>query len=120
MDVFFIEDDELLEIYNGIWNKVSNSIKKELDCEPIYNKTFVKTRIKSYDHEATDFHYNEIPKVCSNYTCLAVISLDSVLKKDQDYYLQVFLKKCECINKRKKVIRHITDHLENSSGESDE
>ena len=27
---FFIEDDELLEIYNGIWNKVSNSIKKEL------------------------------------------------------------------------------------------
>ena len=67
-----------------------------------------------------DFHYNEIPKVCSNYTCLAVISLDSVLKKDQDYYLQVFLKKCKCINKRKKVIRHITDHLENSSGESDE
>ena len=27
---FFIEDDELLEIYNGIWNKVSNSTKKEL------------------------------------------------------------------------------------------
>ena len=27
---FFIEDDELLEIYNSIWNKVSNSINKEL------------------------------------------------------------------------------------------
>ena len=25
---YFIEDDELLERYNGIWNRVSNSIKK--------------------------------------------------------------------------------------------
>ena len=24
--------------YNGIWNKVSNSIKKKLDCNSIYNK----------------------------------------------------------------------------------
>ena len=31
MDVLFIEDNELLEKYNNIWNKVSNSIKKELD-----------------------------------------------------------------------------------------
>ena len=30
--------DELLENYNGIWNKVSVSTKKELDCESIYNK----------------------------------------------------------------------------------
>ena len=35
MDVFFIKDDEFLEKYNGTWNKVSNSIKKELYCEPI-------------------------------------------------------------------------------------
>ena len=31
-----IEDDELLKNY--IWNKVSQSIKKELDSKPIYNK----------------------------------------------------------------------------------
>ena len=29
---FSIEDDDLLEIYSGIRNKVSNGIKKELDC----------------------------------------------------------------------------------------
>ena len=40
----------------------------------------------------------KIPKVDSNHTCLAVISLDSVLKKD-DYYLQVFLKECKYIEK---------------------
>ena len=50
MDVFFIEDDELLEKYNSnsVINSISNSIKKELDCEPIYNKIFLKIKIKSY------------------------------------------------------------------------
>ena len=32
---FFIED-ELLDIYNNVWNRLRNSIKKELDCKPIY------------------------------------------------------------------------------------
>ena len=29
MEVFLIEDDELLKKYNDIWNKASNSIEKE-------------------------------------------------------------------------------------------
>ena len=44
---FSIEDDELMKKYNNIWNKVSNSVKKEFDSEPIYNKKFLKTKIKS-------------------------------------------------------------------------
>ena len=51
-DVFFIEDNELLEKNNSIWNKVNNIIKKELDCEPIYNKNFLKTKTRSYGNEA--------------------------------------------------------------------
>ena len=57
----------------------------------------------------------------SNHTCLAVVGLDSALKKDDNYYLQVFLKECKYIEK--KVIRHIHDNLSDFSysfGESDE
>ena len=57
----------------------------------------------------------------SNYTCLAVISLDSALKKDENYYLQVFLKECKYIEK--KVVCHIHDTLSDlsfCSGESNE
>ena len=35
---FLIEDDDLLEKYNTIWNKVSVGIKKELDIGPVCNK----------------------------------------------------------------------------------
>ena len=35
---FLIEDDDLLEKYNAIQNKVSADNKKEFDREPVYNK----------------------------------------------------------------------------------
>ena len=59
-------------------------------------------------------------KVNSNQTCLAVISLDSALKKDENYYLQLFLKECKYIEK--KVITQINGNLSDfpSSDESDE
>ena len=45
----------------------------------------------------------------SNHTFLAVIILDSALKKDENYYPQMFLKECKCIEK--KVIRHTNNDL---------
>ena len=35
-----IKDDELLKKYTDIWIKVSNCIKREHDCGPIYQKIF--------------------------------------------------------------------------------
>ena len=58
-----------------------------------------------------------IPKVDSSHTCLAVISLDSALKKDENYYLQVFLKEYKYIEK--KVVMHINDNLSDFSSSSD-
>ena len=117
---FLIEDDDLLEKYNTIWGKVSVNIKKEFDSEPVCNKEFLKTKIKSHGDEVTDFYDKKVPKVDSNDTCLAVISLDSALKKNYNYYLQVLLKQCKYIEQ--KVISHINDNLSDfsSSDDSDE
>ena len=35
---FLIEDDDLLEKYNTVWDKVSADIKKEFDSEPAYQE----------------------------------------------------------------------------------
>ena len=80
----------------------------------------MKTKIKSHGDEIADFYKKKIPKVDSNHTCLAVISLDSALKEDENYYPQVFLKEYKYIEK--KVIRHINDNLSDfsSSDASDE
>ena len=62
-------------------NKVSNSIWKEFDCKPIYNKKFLKTKIKFCGYEDTDFYDKEMPKVGSICISQTVVLLDFVLKK---------------------------------------
>ena len=78
----------------------------------------MKTKIKFHGDEVTDFYDKEIPKFDFNHTYLAVISLDSALKKNGNYYSQVFLKECKCISK--KVVRHIHDNLSDFSYSSDD
>ena len=60
----------------------------------------------------------KIPMVDSSHTCLAVISLDSAVKKTENYCPQVFLKECKYIDKN--VIRHIYDNLSDFSPFHDE
>ena len=65
---------------------------KKIDSEPVYNKELFKTKIKTHGDDVQDFYDKKIPKVDSNHTCLAAISLDSALKKErwQLLYARVF------------------------------
>ena len=45
-----------------------------------------KVLIFENQNKISDFYDEEIPNVDSNYTCLAVISLETALKKDENYY----------------------------------
>ena len=78
---FLIQGDDLLEKYHNIWDKVSTDIRKEFDNKSVYNKEYLKAKIKSHGDEVTDFYDKEISKIDPNHTYLAVISLDFVLKK---------------------------------------
>ena len=101
---FLIENYDILEKYNTIWDKVSADIKKEFDSKPVYNENFLNKKIKSDGDEVADFYDKEIPRVDSNHMCFAVTRLDSTLKKDENYYLQLLLKKCKYIKKKKLAI----------------
>ena len=41
---FLIEDDDLLEKYNTIWDIVSADVKKEFGSKTAYKKEFLKTK----------------------------------------------------------------------------
>ena len=79
MDLFLIKDDDLLEKYSTIWDKVSADVKKEFDKNLSTIKNFLETKIKSHGDEVTDFYDKEIPKAESNQTFVAVISLECAL-----------------------------------------
>ena len=75
---FLIENNDLLEKHNTIWDRVSADIKKEFDRKPVYNKKIFENQIKAIKLQI-----------------FTVISLDSAPNKDENYYPQVFLKECK-------------------------
>ena len=66
-------------------------LKKNLISNLSSTKLFWNSENKPYGDESTNIHDKELPKVDSNYTCLAVISFDSVFKMDafKNYYRQL-------------------------------
>ena len=79
-----IKDYESLEKYNEIWEKVKNGIKKEFDCEPVYNEKYLKAKIKSSKGKIkTNFHNDKTPKKGSNFICLSAILIILLLEQVQ-------------------------------------
>ena len=112
---FLIKDDELLEKYNEIWEKVRNSIKKEFDSKPVYSEKYLKTKTKSSKEKInTNFDINKIPKEGSQYIYLSVILIDFVFRTGKSYYPQVVLQECKYVVKQKKMSEYITEEIEKS------
>ena len=97
--------------------------KKKFGSKSVYNKKYLKTKIKSYNGKInTHFHSNTMLKEGSQWICLSVILIDSVCRKYKSYNLQVFLEKfvkfvrfVKNVVKEKKTSEFITDDIEISS-----
>ena len=112
--LFLIRDDELLEKINETLEKVTNSIKiKEFDSKLVFDEKHLKTKIRSCNEKIkTNFYNNKIPKEDSQCICLSVILIDSLYRKNENYYPQVFLEECKYVLKEKKMRKYITDDIE--------
>ena len=79
---FSVDDEKLLEAYNVLWDKISNLLEKEFDCEPVCDNKYIRTKIKSYNKKMnTHFRSNKIPEGvrCASFF---IILLDSFVKVD--------------------------------------
>ena len=112
---FLIKDDELLK-KKEIWEKVKNSIKTDFYSEALYNKKYLKAKIKSFNGTiSTNFHNSEIPREACQFIFLSVILIDSVFRTAKNYYPQVFIEECKQFVKDKKIPMYINDDIEISS-----
>ena len=70
----------------------------------------------------TNFLGNGIPKENMHYTCIACITIDSVMKMNKKYFLQVYLEECKYKIKKIQMSRFINTELDldsDSDSESD-
>ena len=81
---FFIKDDEMWEIHEQIWDVIKNKLGIKFRSEPVYDKTYIKAKVREFDSKIkTNFLGNDVPKENMHYTCIACITIDSVMRMDK-------------------------------------
>ena len=63
----------------------------------------------------TNFLSDEVPKENEHYTCIACITIDSVMRMEKKNYPQVYLEECKYRMKKTKMTKFIKAELESES-----
>ena len=93
---FLIKDEEVGGEYQQIWDVIKHKLKIKFHSEPVYEYKYLKTKVREYDGVIkTNFLGNDVPKENMHYTCIACITIDSVMKMDEKYFSQVYLEECK-------------------------
>ena len=116
-----IKNDEVGEKYEKIQKKIKNLIKNKLKIkfhgQPIYENKYLKAKVREFEGEIrTNFLGKGAPKENMYYTCIACMTIDSIIKMNKKNYPQVYLE--ECKYKKIQMSRFINTELE-SDTESD-
>ena len=83
---FLTDNNEFLERYTTIWEKISNLVNKKFNSDPLYNNKYINTKIRSYNNDIkTNFHDidnkdNKLPEKNKPYKCMSLMSLDCIIK----------------------------------------
>ena len=92
---FLIKDEEVGEKYEQIW-VIKNKFKIKFHSEPVYEYKYLKTKVKEYDGPIKrNFSGNGILKENMHYTCIACITIGSVVKMNKKCFPQVYLEECK-------------------------
>ena len=93
---FMIKDVNILDKYNEIWDKIKEKISIKFHSKPIYDETYIKAKVRELEGKIkTKYLGDEIQKENMHYTCIASITIDSVMKADKKNYPQVYLEECK-------------------------
>ena len=69
---------------------------------PVYYKKYIKAKVREFNGVIkTNYLSNEVPKENMHYTCIACITIDSVMRMERKSYLQVYLEECKYRMKKK-------------------
>ena len=82
--------------YDKIWDVIKDKLGVKFHSEPVYEYKYLKAKLREFDGVIkTTFLGNDMSKENMHYTCIACITIDSVMNIDKKNYLQVYLGECK-------------------------
>ena len=113
---FLIKYNEQWEKYDNIWDLIKNKIGIKFHSQPVYEYKYLKAKVKESDGVIkTNFLGNDIPKENMHYTCIAFVSIDSVMRIDKKNHPQIYLEECKYRVKKTQISKFINIELKSDS-----
>ena len=82
----------VLDKYNEIWNKIKNTLNIKFHSMTVYNEKHIKGKVREFNGVIkTNVLGDEIPKESMHHTCIACVSIDSVVRMEKKNYPQIYL-----------------------------
>ena len=76
---FLINDDEVWDKCNKIWDVIKDKLGIKFHSKPVYEYKYLKAKVREFDGVIkTNFLGNDMPKENMHYTCIACITIDPV------------------------------------------
>ena len=114
---FMMKDDEMWEKYEKNWDVIKNKLGIKFHSEPIFEQKYLKTKVREFDGVIRiNFLGNDIPKENMDYTCIACITINSVMRIDKNNHPQVYLEECKYRKKKTQMSRFINTELKSDLG----
>ena len=89
---FMIKNDDVLNKYEEIWDKVKNTLKIKFHSMPAYDEKYMKVKVREFNGVIkTTFLGDKIPKESMHYFCIVCITIDSVMKMEKKRIIQTFI-----------------------------
>ena len=108
------------EKYDEIWDAIKDKLGIEFHSEPVYEYRYLKVKVREFEGAIkTNFLGNDMPKENMHYTCIACITIDSVLRIDKKNHPQVYLEVCKYRVKKIQMSRFINTELKSDSESSE-
>ena len=74
----------MLEKYDKTWDAIKNEVGIKFHSEPVYEYKYLEAKVRKFNGVIkTNFLSNDMPKENMYYTCIACVTIDSVLKIDK-------------------------------------
>ena len=113
---FVIKYHDVLDKYNEIWDKIKGKLNIKFHSMPVYDGKYLKAKVREFNGLIkTNSFDDKIPKENMHYTCIACITIDSVMRMEKKNYPQVYLEECKYRMKKTKMTKFIEAELESES-----
>ena len=105
---FLIKDDEVWDKCDGIWDVIEDKLCIKFHSEPVYEYKYLKAKVREFDGVIkTKFLNNGMPNENMYYSCIACITIDSVINFNKKNHPQVYLEECKYRIKKKQMPKFI-------------